>query len=1006
MTGGPGATSSATSDDKQAMNGDGPGNGPLRVAPHQPEPKASVHAQSIEQVLERCGGDPSHGLTTVEASKRLAELGRNELPKQPRPSAMKRIVAQFANPIVLTLLGAAVIALVNGASRSDEPLLVRYGDAIAIFLIVFLNAVLGFYQERRAEQALDALEKMQSTQARVKRDEKIVSIAAAEVVVGDLLEIEAGDAVPADARLLQTIDLAVEESSLTGESMPAGKDARAALAHDAPLGDRATMLFVGTSIVRGKGRAIVVATGVHTELGKLSELIHRAGDRTTPLEEKLAHFGKRILWACLALSALLFLRGWIKGDRPLHEAFLLEAVSLAVAAIPEGLPAITTITLALGMQRMAKKGAIIRKLAAVETLGAATVICSDKTGTLTQNEMTVREIWTGDERFDVTGTGYAPEGDIVHATRGEKVGVPPEPLNQLLATVALCNNATLSQSSDGTWKITGDPTEAALLTLASKGGVPKESVLPGYQVLKEVPFDSDRKRMTIVTLDAMGREVVHTKGSADILLPLCSTMATADGVSPLDDEERGRILRESERMSGEALRVLAVARRDLDQGESDETRIDHHGADLEKRLTFLGLVGMIDPPRVGVKEAIRSCAEAQVRAVMITGDHKLTAVAIARELGLWDGDGDGNGNATAGATGALALSGSELEAMSDDELVAKIARVRVFARVTAEQKLRIVRLFKRAGHIVAMTGDGVNDAPALREAHIGVAMGKDGTDVARQAADMVLADDNFATIVDAVREGRAIWRNIQKFIFFLLSSNAGLLVTVFAASFIHGLPPLTPLMILWINLVTNSLPALALGVDPPDPTQMMEPPRKRNPGLLSARLPLGILGVGVWMGGTALACYRALAVARHGQRAVSHHARAIAFSLLALSPLFHAFNCRSPEVSIVSMRPFVSKPLVLGVVLSAAIHLVAILVPSLRPIFRTFRMSVYEWEVMLLLSASIIPTIEILKFFQRLFHFHGEEASGAESPTARCSGQWMNYREPRWLAVARSRHVR
>jgi P-type Ca2+ transporter type 2C len=928
----------------------------MKSGSHQAEPKARVHSEPIERVLERCVGNPTRGLTTDEATRRLAEFGRNELPKQAKPSAFKRIIAQFANPIVLTLLVAAVIALVNGASRSLEPMLVRFGDAIAILLIVALNAVLGFYQEQRAEQALDALEKMQSARARVRRDQAVASIDAAEVVVGDLLELEAGDAVPADARLLQTIDLAVEESALTGESMPAGKDARAALPHDAPLGDRATMLFVGTSIVRGKGRAIVVATGVHTELGKLSVLIHTAGERTTPLEEKLAHFGKRILWACLALSGLLFLRGAIKGDRPLHE-LLLEAVSLAVAAIPEGLPAITTITLALGMQRMAKRGAIIRKLAAVETLGAATVICSDKTGTLTQNEMTVRELFTGDERFDVTGTGYAPEGDIVHTGRKEKVAVAAEPLNQLLATVALCNNATLAQTEDGKWKITGDPTEAALLTLASKGGVPKESVLPGHQVLKEVPFDSDRKRMTIVTLDARGREVIHTKGSADVLLPLCSKMATAHGVTSLDEAERARIIHEAERMSGEALRVLAVAKRDLDQGERES---EHHGADLEKRLTFLGLVGMIDPPRVGVKEAIRACAEAQVRAVMITGDHKLTAVAIARELGLWD-------------QGAIALSGSELESMADAELVAKIDHVRVFARVTAEQKLRIVKLFKEAGHIVAMTGDGVNDAPALREAHIGVAMGKDGTDVARQAADMVLADDNFATIVQAVREGRAIWRNIQKFIFFLLSSNAGLLVTVFAASFIPNLPPLTPLMILWINLVTNGLPALALGVDPPDPTQMMEPPRKAKSGLLTARDYWGIVAVGAWMGGTALACY--LWPWDPTGNHVLPRARAIAFSLLALGPLFHAFNCRSPLVSIAGMRPLVSKPLIIGVVLSAAIHLVAILVPALRPIFRTYALSIYEWEVMLLLSASIIPFVEVVKLFQRLFSSHAAPPS-------------------------------
>ncbi len=910
-----------------------------------------LHALAVEAVLAHCAADPAQGLSEDEARARLARDGRNELPPAPKKSAWKRLLAQFANPIVLTLLVASVIALVNGASNTTEPMLVRYGDAIAILLIVALNAVLGYYQEQRAEAALDALEKMQSAKARVRRGGKVAVIDAAEAVVGDLLELEAGDAIPADARLLQTIDLAAEESALTGESMPAAKDARAALADDAPLGDRATMLFVGTTIVRGKGRAIVVATGARTELGKLSELIRHAGDRTTPLEEKLEHFGKRILFACLGLSGLLFARGAFKGDRPWHE-LLLEAVSLAVAAIPEGLPAITTITLALGMQRMAKRGAIIRKLAAVETLGAATVICSDKTGTLTQNEMTVREVYAGGERFHVTGTGYDPKGDIV-APDGKPVASSHDPLSALLATVSLCNNATLDLAIvEGArkWKITGDPTEAALLTLAAKGGVPRESVLPGHEVVKELPFDSDRKRMTVVTLDDRGREVVHTKGSADVLLPLCATVATANGIEPMSDATRDAILAEAEALSSQALRVLAVARRDLGEPVAENPRAT---IDLEQRLTFLGLVGMIDPPRVGVKEAVRACADAQVRAVMITGDHKLTATAIAKELGLWD-------------EGAISLSGNELEKLSDEDLEKRIDSVRVFARVTAEQKLRIVRAFKKRGHVVAMTGDGVNDAPALREAHIGVAMGRDGTDVARQAADMVLADDNFATIVEAVREGRAIWRNIQKFIFFLLSSNAGLLVTVFAASFIPGLPPLTPLMILWINLVTNGLPALALGVDPPDPTQMQEPPRRTTSGLLGAREYLGIAVIGVWMGGCALACYLWPWPVEAGRWWTLHNARAIAFSLLALSPLFHAFNCRSATASVFELRPILSRPLLLAVVLSAAIHLVAVLVPGLRPIFRTFPLSAYEWEVLLVLSLSIVPVIEVLKLLQRI----------------------------------------
>jgi len=832
---------------------------------------------------------------------------------------------------------------------------VRFGDATAILLIVAVNAIIGFVQEQRAEAALAALEKMQTPGARVRRDNEVQVIAATLLVAGDIVELEAGDAVPADARLLQTINLFVEESSLTGESVPVEKNARAAVADDAPLGDRATMLFVGTNIIRGKGRAVVVATGPRTELGHLSALIHRPRDRTTPLEEKLDAFGQRILWACLALSGVLFARGMIHGDRTWH-ALLLEAVSLAVAAIPEGLPAITTITLALGMQRMAKRGAIIRKLAAVETLGAATVICSDKTGTLTQNEMTVREVYAGDTRYTVTGTGYDPAGALLDPA-GTAVAERPKPLEHLLATVALCNNASL-QKRDGVWAVVGDPTEGALLTLAEKGGVRLEAIASSVQLLTELPFDSDRKRMTIATLDASGREVVHSKGSADVLLPLCAAYEAADGPRPLDADSRRTILNEAERMSGQALRVLAVARRDL--GRASPAQLKEAGGGqhlslrprfvLEDQLTLVGLVGMIDPPREGVREAVRRCHEAHVRAVMITGDHKLTAVAIAKELGLWD-------------EGAIALTGSDCEKMGDGGLAACIENVRVFARVTAEQKLRIVAALKRAGHIVAMTGDGVNDAPALREAHIGIAMGRSGTDVAREAADMVIADDNFATIVDAVREGRAIWGNIQKFIFFLLSSNAGLLAAVFIVAFFTNLAPLTPLMILWINLVTNGLPALALGVDTPDSAQMREPPRRRTGSLMEVRDWLGIAFVGVCMGAAAMVCY--LVPTRVADPVAGPRARAIAFSLLALSPLFHAFNCRSARRSVLSLRPLLTAALVGAVAVSGAIHLVAVLVPGLRPVFRTFTLDGREWLVLLALSASIIPAMELFKLVQR-----------------------------------------
>ncbi|HVY47843.1 MAG TPA: HAD-IC family P-type ATPase, partial [Minicystis sp.] len=701
----------------------------------------------------------------------------------------------------LTLLAAAAIAVLVGVTAGrDQGVLERFGDAIAILLIVVINACLGFYQERRAEAALEALQRMSAPHARVRRGGKLVVVPAEEIVPGDLLELEAGDAIAADARLVQTIDLATEEAALTGESAPAVKDAAAACAKDAPLADRATMVFTGTTVVRGKGRAVVTSTGPRTELGKIGEMIASIGDQKTPLEERLEHFGARILKLCILLSVILLGWGFVRnallasgdaGIRPWH-LLLLEAVSLAVAAIPEGLPAITTITLALGMQRMAKRGAIVRKLPAVETLGAATVIASDKTGTLTQNEMTVRAVWAGGLHYRVTGEGYEPVGQFLDE-RGDEIGELPKSLHYTLATAAMCNNAELEPDPETKrWRIVGDPTEAALLTLAAKRSIGRKDSPSSHRVA-ELPFDSDRRRMTVITRDAHGREVVHVKGSVDVLLARCAKISHDAGVRGITEEDRASILAEAERMSTEALRVLALCRRvkrghDTTLSDDPSSQEGSLAEQVERELTFLGLVGMMDPPRQGVREAVALCHRAGIRPVMITGDHRLTATAIAREIGLWE-------------EGDETITGSDLAAMTDDELAARIEHLRVFARTTAEQKLRIVRAFKARGHVVAMTGDGVNDAPALREAHIGVAMGRGGTDVARQAADIVLADDNFATIVEAVREGRAIYRNIQKFIFFLLSSNMGLLVAVFVVSFFGRWPPLTPLMILWINLV-------------------------------------------------------------------------------------------------------------------------------------------------------------------------------------------------------------
>ena len=909
---------------------------------------SEVHALDCEAIIERLDANPSDGLTSKEAAARLEQDGPNRLPEQPKDPAWRRFLQQFLDPLVLTLLAAAMVAVVVGLSGHEGgSFLSRYADAIAILLIVILNAVIGYYQEARAEAALEALQNMAAPHARVRRDGNIIDIDAADVVVGDILELEAGDAIPADSRLIHTMDFATEEAALTGESVPTGKDAMAHPEQDAPLGDRETMIYTGTTVVRGRGRAVVVAIGAASELGRIGTMIASIGQQKTPLEERLDAFGKIILWVCLGLSAVLMLWGFARpaifgGEARVWSVLLLEAVALAVAAIPEGLPAITTITLALGMQRMAKRGAIVRKLPAVETLGAATIICSDKTGTLTQNEMTVRRVYTYGRHYEVTGKGYSPDGEILDDKGNSVLGDDlPAPLEHLLSTASLCNNARLERVEGNVWRVLGDPTEGALLTLAEKGAVARASVRDENTLLTELPFDSDRKRMTVITRDHRGRIMAHVKGGVDTLLGRCTTFETASGDRALSEEIREEILAETEAMAKRALRVLALCRRRL-------VEVDGDAETIETELTFLGLVGMMDPPREGVRDAIDTCSDAGIRAVMITGDHKLTATAIAEEIGMWD-------------PGDLAITGSELASLNDDELDDEIMRLRVFARATPEQKLRIVRAYKRAGHVVAMTGDGVNDAPALREASIGVAMGRMGTDVARQAADLVLSDDNFATIVHAVREGRAIYRNIQKFIFFLLSANMGLVVAVFTVSFFGHWPPLTPLMVLWINLVTNGAPALALGVDPPDARLMQEPPRPTNEGLMVFRDYLGIAYVGSIMGAAAVAIYM---MAEQDPDALLH-ARALAFSLLALSPLMHAFSCRSPIRSAFVSRPLLSIPLLIAVSVSAAIHLVAVLVPSLQPVFKTFPVSSDEWIMVLGMAAIIVPAVELAKWANR-----------------------------------------
>lgn len=911
------------------------------------------YATPVADVIRAKGTDPERGLSAEDVQRLREQYGPNALPPPPKPSIVKQILSQFLNPLVGTLLAAAAIAVavaVWGHEPGSPRGWARFSDAIAILTIVIVNALIGFYQERKAEKALDALMKLSAARCRVVRAGEIQHTDARELVPGDLVLLEAGDKVPADLRLIKTTELQTVEGELTGESTPVEKNADAPLAGSIPIGDQVTMVFSGTTVVHGEARGVVVATGRHTQVGRVGKMLADVQKHQSPLEERLEEFGGRILWVCVAVSALLFVIGAVQGHVRWH-VLLLTAVSVAVAAIPEGLPAITSITLALGMQRMAQRGAIVRKLAAVETLGCATQICTDKTGTLTCNEMTVRVIYVAGHEVEVTGEGYEVRGEL--REEGRRLDDPPEAVRRTIHVGAIVNTASLLKRR-GTTLVSGDPTEAALVALAAKIQVERHSALGRREEVYTIPFNSARKRMTVVTRMMSGPEkgvhTAHVKGAVDVLLPLCTRVLTDGGAAPLDDEARAELLARAESYSARALRVLAMAEREggdeLNQREA-----------VEEGLVFVGMVGMIDPPRPEVKDAIEAARVAGIRVVMITGDHPVTAAAIAKELGLWD-------------EGDIALTGDDLRKMNEDQLLEVLPRVRVFARVDPEHKLWIVKALQdRRGEIVAMTGDGVNDAPAIKQAAIGVAMGKGGTDVAREAADMVLQDDNFATIVHAVREGRAIYRNIQKSIFFLLSSNAGLCIAVFVTSFFspEEVPPLTALQILWINLVTNGLPALALGVDPPEEGQMREAPRESDAPILGRQDWIDVVLVGCLMAASAMALYfLPLWDGVRDAAEVSRSKLTLVFTLLALSPLAHAFNCRSRVESIFSLGFFSNRFLVGAVAISALIHAVSLVVPALQPVFRTD----HQWsgqEVAIVVAASLlpIPVVEAAKWLVR-----------------------------------------
>ncbi len=898
---------------------------------------------SIEEAL-RDLKTTQQGLSVEEAGIRLTRYGRNELVETRKKSGLMMFLGQFTDFMILVLIAAAAISGIIG----------DISDAVAIIVIVLLNAVLGFVQEFRAERAMAALKKMASSSAPVMRSGILESVPAWQLVPGDLVALHAGNIIPADMRIIEAARLSVEEAALTGESVPVEKYPDPIGDEKAPLGDRKNMLYKGTFITYGRGLGVVTATGMDTELGKIAALIQSEEEAKTPLQKRLGSFGRKLAYVVLGICLIIFITGLMRGEEPVK--IFLIAVSLAVAAIPEALPAVVTISLAIAARKMAKQNALIRSLPAVETLGSITYICTDKTGTLTLNRMTVEEMWVDGQSVRSSESGVTNHAAPLLG-EGASDLIPHSafrtPPSFLLAALALSNDAHLDPSGN----IIGDPTEAALLSFAHKNGFDKKKLEEDYPRIAELPFDSERKLMSTfhkiplrppfieggrAGLVKENKEafISFTKGAVEVLLSKSTSVLTTAGLRDID---RGNVLAISERMADDGLRVLAIGMRIWEEVPHTPTH-DH----VEEKLVLLGLAGMMDPPREEARKSVALCKSAAIVPVMITGDHPLTAAVVARRVGILDSDGP-----------SAIITGGDLARLSLEEFEKRVESIRVYARVAPEQKLKIVRALQEKGHFVAMTGDGVNDAPALKAADIGVAMGITGTDVAKEASSMILLDDNFATIVKAVREGRRIYDNIRKFIKYLLTTNSGEIWTLFLAPFM-GLPmPLQPIHILWINLLTDGLPALALSLEPEEGQVMKRPPRHPQESIFAGGLGVHAVWVGVLMAGVVLSL-QAWAV-----RIGDAHWQTMVFTVLCFLQLGHVLAIRSERESLFRQGLFTNKPLFLSVVATIALQLCTVYIPSLNPFFKTEPLSIAELALVLVLSGTVFVAVEIEKYLRR-----------------------------------------